>query len=206
MGTVISLARTTDGTLWAVRTNGLYRFTGNSWERFPKTEPEPREYIQQGFVAPDQSIWLLRDKSALRKEPGAAAFELRTVADYRAAQLGRAGGVWRPEDQLTDEIIDDEGAMWCGANAGVVRIIWPGSGPATGQPVVETYSEKNGLTGASALAVFKDREGTLWVATPRASTSSGGAASSLSIYLRTRTSRPSPQTARITYGWLPKAA
>lgn len=167
VGTVISLARTTDGTLWAVRTNGLYRFTGSSWERFPKTEPEPREYIQQGFVAPDQSIWLLRDKSALRKEPGAATFELRTLADYRAAQLGRAGGVWRPEDQLTDEIIDAEGAMWCGANAGVVRIVWPGSGPATGQPVVETYSEKDGLTGASALAVFKDREGTIWVATPK---------------------------------------
>ncbi|QDE39758.1 hypothetical protein FIV34_11355 [Luteibacter pinisoli] len=165
-GTVISLTRTRDGVLWAVRTSGLYRFTGTQWERFPTTEPEPRAYIQQGFVAPDQSIWLLREKSALRKAPGASTFELRTVADYRAAQLGRAGGLWRPDDQLADEVIDDEGVMWCGANSGVVRIIWPGNGPATGQPVVETYSGKDGLTGASALAVFKDREGAFWVATP----------------------------------------
>ncbi|UPG83941.1 histidine kinase [Luteibacter aegosomatis] len=166
-GSVLSFARTRDGTLWAVRTNGLYRFDGIAWQRFPSTEPGPREYIQQGFVTPDQSVWLLREHSALRKPPDASTFELRTVADYRAAQLGRPGGMWRPDNQLADESLDDEGALWCGTNAGVVRIVWPGRGPATDPPIVETYGEKDGLTGIAAMAVIRDREGTIWVATPK---------------------------------------
>lgn len=166
-GSVLSLARTRDGTLWAVRTNGLYRFDGTTWQHFPATEPGPPGYIQQGFVAPDQSVWLLREKSALRKPPGAETFELRAVADYRAAQLGRPGGTWRPDNQLADESLDDEGAIWCGTNTGVVRMIWPGQGPAIDPPIVETYGEKDGLTGVAAMAVIKDREGTFWVATPK---------------------------------------
>jgi len=166
-GTVVSIVETRDGTLWAIRTSGLYRFTGSAWQRFPATEPGPPDFFQQGFVAADQSIWILRDRSALQKPPGASAFLLRTPDDFRAAQLGRPGGLWRPESLLAEEFVDSEGAMWCGTNNGLVRMVWPGDGPATGMPMVETYTEKDGLTGQSALATLKDRDGTIWVATPK---------------------------------------
>ncbi|QWT21291.1 hypothetical protein KPL74_04650 [Bacillus sp. NP157] len=166
-GTVISMSEARDGTLWAVRTSGLYRFTGDAWARFPTTEPAPLGFFREGFVAPDQSVWILRETSALQLRPGASAFELKTVDEFHSAQVGRDGATWRPKEPLADEILDSDGGLWCGTNAGVVRVTWPGKGAATGEPIIETFGEKDGLTGPSAIATLRDRDGSIWVATPK---------------------------------------
>ncbi|WP_110654633.1 sensor histidine kinase [Salinicola halimionae] len=141
-GQVGAIAQTSDGYLWLGTHYSLFRFDGNTFERYVSLEGNTVTTVSSLLAIPDAGLWvglrrggisLIRDGGLTEYTPGA---EFPSGAVYGLAQ-------------------DHDGNVWAAANDGLARFDgnrW------------QLVSADWGFPGNNARAVFVDRDGTLWAA------------------------------------------
>jgi PAS domain S-box-containing protein len=140
-GNVQALAQTADGFLWLGTAQGLYRFDGVSFERY---EPFQSSNVQALLALPNGDLWIaLGNKGVSHLHNG-------RITSYDDSNGLPSKGVWNLAE-------DHEGAIWAGTLNGLARFDhdrW--------QPIGVDWGYLNG----PPTALFVDRHGTLWVASP----------------------------------------
>jgi signal transduction histidine kinase/ligand-binding sensor domain-containing protein/CheY-like chemotaxis protein len=141
---VESLARTSDGYIWAATQDGLARFDGVRFQTFQAQNSSglPDDNIHFVAGARDGSLW---------------------VGTYSRGVAHLANGTFVPLAGLLSPVIrsiveDREGAIWIGTRAGLNR--WK-DGRLSG------YTAAAGLASNDVLAMVEDSQGRLWIGTSR---------------------------------------
>jgi signal transduction histidine kinase/ligand-binding sensor domain-containing protein len=141
---VHALAQTTDGYLWMGGPTGLYRFDGVRFERYqpPSGQQLRSEYVSSLMATADGGLWIGFTSGG---------------ADFLKG--GRINSYGEPEGLLPglifNFVMDREGTVWAATQTGLARF----SG-SRWQPIGTEW----GYPGTGAVALFVDKEGTLWVA------------------------------------------
>ncbi len=172
----------------------LKRFANGRWELIDARRGVPdNEHVASLMVARDGVVWLAMQSRLLFLRPGSTRFEatpLRIAAGASMAQDAR-GRIWLADQagtrmlpdypagatraadprvyppvadiRYTSLLAEPGGALWGTTyTGGVFRIATPATGPLAQPPAFRT---DHGLSSNQAMAVLRDREGSIWVAT-----------------------------------------
>ena len=138
---VVSLYEDSDGSLWVGATNGLWRWNPGPPTRYLATPIQNRQNLAQG----DHGSGLIVAIDSIRQIAGTR------VMDYPL------DGVPSPLT-ATSLLRDRNGGLWIGTSAhGLVHSY---------QGKTSLFTHNDGLSSDQVSALFEDREGTIWVATP----------------------------------------
>ena len=138
---VVSLYEDSDGSLWVGATNGLWRWNPGPPTRYLATPIQNRQTLAQG----DHGSGLIVAIDSIRQIAGTR------VMDYPL------DGVPSPLT-ATSLLRDRNGGLWIGTSAhGLVHSY---------QGKTSLFTHNDGLSSDQVSALFEDREGTIWVATP----------------------------------------
>ena len=142
---VTALARTSDGYLWLGGPDGLYRFDGVVFERYqPQSGGSfPVRTVSSLLALPNGDLWI--------GFPSGAVSLLRhgNATNYSVREGVPNGVIWGFAQ-------DREGTIWAATSSGLARLEgsrWKVVGKDWNFP------------GRSAVAIFLDRQGALWVST-----------------------------------------
>jgi len=194
-GTVLAFAASHDGTIWAGTTTGLANFDGQRWNEASATGyPAGATYalhvdrFDTLWVVAEDGTWRLAHGS-LRFERSSRSRSEGSLAERVDGQVWVANGtqgVWalpgsdappprQPKlpgpGQIGPLLFDHDGSLWIGTRDGVLRAADPDRLPppdADGAPSLSAgsrFTRADGLSGDAALAIFEDREGSVWVST-----------------------------------------
>lgn len=193
-GHVQSLAQDATGTIWAGTSTGLARFDGNRWIEAGKEWNLPPGRAGALFVDRQGTLWVVTENTILFLPKGARAFQPTSIRYGQVAQIAEArnGKLWmaettrsvRPIPLGTKSLPSDDTEVRVGSQAilvardGSLWITTLGDGlrrvPAPeelhGKPdgassLIESYTEKDGLTDNLVTTAYQDREGNIWVGT-----------------------------------------
>jgi signal transduction histidine kinase/ligand-binding sensor domain-containing protein len=144
-GDIRSITQTTDGYLWLASGEGLIRFDGTTFEHYqPQGGPAlPARDARALLALPNGDLWIGFDSGTVS-----------VVRNSRTQNYTRRDGI--PDGHVLCLARDRDGAIWVGTSAGLARFAsnrWQGIG-----------SDWK-FSGKSALALFVDHNGTLWVST-----------------------------------------
>ncbi|HET8772559.1 MAG TPA: two-component regulator propeller domain-containing protein [Thermoanaerobaculia bacterium] len=179
-----------DGRLWAGTPNGLAVRSGTRWQVM-----HPEWTVLTLLVDREGALWVGTTTSVFFLRRGAKEFEDGGAGRGRAAALaqGPDGTLWasdspykvrrlsrrpRPEDRLelvvnpSDVLVDRDGTLWMiDMSFGMTRLRHPERAPNRAihddDPLLEPYTERDGLSGDLANVLFEDREGNVWVGTSK---------------------------------------
>lgn len=190
-GLVHNIAGTRDGRLWLASGAGLHVLDkgARAWRKVNKTG-SVRGGIFAVHVDAADTVWAQGSRGNFRLRPGEDNFTLVAPQQVPGA-LVRApdGTVWAsdlaerglrrmntdtpagaPSDALDGLLgqvkpgerfsIDSRGNFWFPLVNGVLRV-----GIEDGQPRLQGFTARQGLSGDRALVAFEDREGSVWIAT-----------------------------------------
>jgi signal transduction histidine kinase len=140
-----AIAQTKDGYLWVGTPEGLFRFDGLTFERYQaRSEPSlPGGDVVYLLALPDGDLWI-----------GFHSGEISLLRNGHAVNYGRRDGA--PRSSIDSLAQDQTGAMWAGWEYGLSRLEnnrWKEIGRDWNFP------------GTAAREIYRDRAGTLWVAT-----------------------------------------
>ncbi len=141
---VLALAQSADGYLWLGSADGLYRFDGIIFEQYQPHSGAliPTRAVNSLLALPNGDLWIsFRGEITLLKNG--------IVTNYTTRD-----GV--PEGGVTGIAQDRDGVIWATTSSGLIRL--------EGSRWKEVGADWN-FTGRTAIAVFLDRRGTLWVST-----------------------------------------
>src|SRR5215469_8447205 len=176
---ILSLATTTDGTLYALTGNGLARLNGKAFEAIPIPS------LNAITAAANNTLWIATNTGALQLQqnhatplvlpfpsPAEPIQGLGTLPNHtpwlrtsttitflsnghpRTLQPGRD----LPGTRIESFLADSHGTLWIGTNRGLVSLDNPAAQP-------QLRSE---LANNSILSLLEDREGNLWIGTDTA--------------------------------------
>lgn len=132
------------GSVWVLGNKGVFF-------RSPNTEAFERVADQQGdgrlHMAPDGSIW-------------ASDAHVKSIRRLWPRRKGDAPVTMVGDMALNEFLFDRKGNIWFPELNGLMRQQREGK-----QASLEAFSQRHGLSGRSSLAVFEDRENTIWVST-----------------------------------------
>jgi signal transduction histidine kinase/ligand-binding sensor domain-containing protein len=177
------------GVLWAGTLSGLFRFTGQRWERVDVADTGSAPVI--GVYEDGEGRLLAATPSGVYRRPSAdARFEL--VARVAVASnvhfsfsRDRAGTVWVSDfhdgfhrlDQGRPPagaeglrgwgvhlLHDRRGAMWVGTQGQGLWRVSPNA--EAGTPTIAVATMRDGLASEAVQALLEDREGNIWLGTP----------------------------------------
>lgn len=172
----------------------LRRYWHGRWQLIDARYGVPDDQaVSSVFPARDGTVWLATESRLLFLRPGASRFEDtgRRIANGASMAQDDAGAIWiadptgtwmlpEPRDgnrpagrrhfhpargpvHRTNILFDSAGNLWGSTyTGGVFRIAAPGT---PGSAVVERYRREDGLTSNQAMALLRDREDNIWVAT-----------------------------------------
>ena len=190
-GTTYQFLMDRNGTIWAANSAGLARLEGGRWQRSGVEANFTGLRARTLFQDRDGTLGVFTDTSLMVLPPGAMSFRdvgstilVRTpvarAADgtlylpYRngiralasLAQFPQGGRVLVTNSSTTTGdflvILDHDGGVWFSSSRGGIGHIAHPEAPDA-QP--EYFSKPEGLTDSSVLALFTDRNGSVWVAT-----------------------------------------
>ncbi|WP_162302588.1 sensor histidine kinase [Salinicola lusitanus] len=141
-GQVGAIAQTPDGYLWLGTHYSLFRFDGNTFERYVSLAGKTVGTVSSLLALPDGGLWV-----GLRRG-GISLIRNGELTDY-------APGAEFPSGAVYGLAQDHDGNVWAAANDGLARFDgnrW------------HTVSVDQGFPGHNARSVFVDRDGTLWAA------------------------------------------
>jgi ligand-binding sensor domain-containing protein/signal transduction histidine kinase/CheY-like chemotaxis protein len=183
---ILSLAQTPDGYLWAGTQEGLVRFDGVSFTTFNQDDqPALKDNLVRRLeVEPDGTLWIATGRGLTRRSPHGTfefiahpSMELRNLIDLELARDGSVWiatfgqGVFQYSGQgfrnwtvgtgLASELVtalaeDEQGSIWVGSNGGLQR--WEGTTFSAPLPFV-------GKNTVSVRSLLITPEGTLWAGT-----------------------------------------
>src|SRR5262245_17594515 len=152
---VSDLLETRSGEYWVATTRGLVRFDPAGAPMFtvvPPDNEDPRaRAVTRLLEARDGTIWCGTERGLQRLERGSARTFLRTV------DIG-APAEWPEQRYIYDLIEVRDGSFWLAVSSGVYHRLADGT--------TRRYVLSPTMQGTQA--VFEDREGGLWAATPLA--------------------------------------
>ena len=183
-GVVAGLAEDRHGRNWAASANGLYRLADGRWSRISLENGMPARAVNTVHVDGEGRLWVGVRAGAFRSSSDAPTrFERVSTVATLSITGDEAGNVWGLSDtalmRLTSTspetvveagayapgrrmVADRQGRLWIGTlGDGLLRI-----GPGTGGSV-ERFSRPGVSNYDDVLAVFEDREGNIWLGTPR---------------------------------------
>jgi len=191
-GVVPRFARTADGRLWAAINGGLRWFDGRRWQPPPATMGVPTRRVQWLFQDSRGTLWVCAGlelwqmpRGATRLQPiGLQVSQMATVAEDRHGMIwladrlrgtlpvADARGVLAADERearrlpglLASRLLfARDGAMWGthSPSGGVFRVTFRDGRPWRR----EDFDTPQGLTATSAVPIFEDREGNIWVGT-----------------------------------------
>jgi len=138
------ITQTADGTLWFATEHGLYWFDGAQFLRFAGTPTQPlsSDLVTALYAAPRGGLWM--------------GFRLGGVAFFKEGTLVlyTPDGKRLPEATVKRITTDRDGTLWITTSVGVSRYTgghW------------ESVQEEWGLPRGTALDLFMDHAGTVWV-------------------------------------------
>jgi signal transduction histidine kinase/ligand-binding sensor domain-containing protein len=176
---VLSVLEDRSGTAWAGSLVGLFRLSGDRWERVPDSDGLTADRIIALFEDRRGHLWVGTDLGIFRRKSGETTFA--RVSDVAGVDLSEdpTGAVWaigsgglvrfdevtgitvRPEIVGTRIIADRDGTLWVGTlGGGVLHLDF-----AERDPLLHRYHGETVLTNDLVRAVLLDREGNIWVGT-----------------------------------------
>src|SRR3984957_7410001 len=194
-GTVLAFAASHDGTIWAGTTTGLAYFYRRRWNQTSATGyPAGATYalhvdrFDTLWAVAEDGTWRLTHDSGRfeRSSRSRSAGTLAERVDGHVWVANGTQGVWALPDsdappprqlklpgpgQIGPLLFDHDGSLWIGTRDGVLRATDPDRLPppdADGAPSMSAgsrFTRADGLSGDAALAIFEDREGSVWVST-----------------------------------------
>jgi signal transduction histidine kinase/ligand-binding sensor domain-containing protein len=177
-----------DGVLWAGTLSGLFRFTGERWERVDVGDPASTSVI--GVYEDGEGRLLAATPAGVyrRAAPGAAFVQVAEVAVASNVHFSfsrdRAGTVWvsdfhdgfhrldrgrMPAGAASlsgwgvQLLHDRRGDMWVATQG---QGLWRVSNPDSGMASVSVATMRDGLASEAVQALLEDREGNIWLGTP----------------------------------------
>jgi PAS domain S-box-containing protein len=142
---VTSLAQTSDAYLWLGSSDGLYRFDGLVFERYEPQSggPFPVRSVNSLLALPNGDLWI-----------GFSSGVISLLRHGNATNFGVREGV--PNGVIWSLAGDREGTIWAATDGGLLRL--------EGRRWKEVGKDWS-FPGKSAVAIFLDRQGALWVST-----------------------------------------
>jgi signal transduction histidine kinase/ligand-binding sensor domain-containing protein len=192
MDTVRSFFSDPRGGVWAIGNDGLAQFRGSGWHMVERVVPG--QPVRSGVFDAGGTLWLVRGDAIRVRRPGAAVFADVAGGPERPRSIfaGRSGRLYvltptavhiyrgagtalteatapLPVAAATFVQEDGEGALWVTSYRQGVIFVSPDALRVAesqhAQPVFETMSRPDGLSGSFAWPMLLDREGNLWVGT-----------------------------------------
>ncbi len=180
-GMVTMLFEHPDGTMWAGNTRGLYRLSGDRWEKSPDGVPDST--VHTAFVDRAGHFLVGTAVGVFRRAPGARHFVQADAFTelVRGISQDETGTVWVSDPvvgfrQLDERrvttnwfekgrgyrlLYDGRGNLWVGTSGqGLWRVRL-----GTGDPVVERVSTLTGFSDDGVTSLLEDRDGNVWAAT-----------------------------------------
>ena len=183
-GVVAGLVEDRHGSIWAASANGLYRLKDGRWGRIDLESGAPARAVNAVYADRNGRLWVGTRAGAYRNAIDAPTrFERVTAVPALSLAGDDAGNVWsvgeaslmllsaRSPRTVVEAaayapgrrmVADRQGRLWIGTlGDGLLRV-----SPGAGAPV-EEFSRPGVSSYDDVLAVFEDREGNIWVGTPR---------------------------------------
>ena len=176
---VLAVLEDRTGTAWAGSLVGLFRLSGDRWERVPAEHGLPAELITALFEDRRGHLWAGTDLGTYRRTAGETAFRLVSrvaVVDFSEDANGIVWGIGNGGlvrfDEVTGTTVrtdiigtailaDRAGTLWVGTlGRGVLHLDL-----AHRDPLLNRYHGETVLTNDLVRAVIEDREGNVWVGT-----------------------------------------
>jgi len=178
-----------DGVLWAGTLSGLFRFTGQRWERVDVADTGSTAVIGV-YEDGDGRLLAATPSGVYRRVSPGARFELVArvavasnvhfsftrdgdgavwVSDFhdgfhRLDQSGLPRGGESPRGWGVQLLHDRRGAMWVATQGqGLWRV---SHDPEAGAPAISVATMRDGLASEAVQALLEDREGNIWLGTP----------------------------------------
>ena len=185
-GHVNAFARDHDGRIWAGTSNGLALRSGAKW-----VVTNTEWHVRWLFVDRDGTLWITTTKGLFSLRRGAKRFELSGPPAITKVAQAPNGELWGTADQLTlrrvhrgpddrlevftnpmELLIDRDGAIWMiDVSGGIARLRHPEQAPNRAipdtDPLLDLYTERDGLTSDVASVLLEDREGNIWAGTSK---------------------------------------
>jgi signal transduction histidine kinase/ligand-binding sensor domain-containing protein len=183
-GVVSGIAEDQRGSIWTASANGLYRFENGRWDRIGVAPGVTTHSVNTVFADRQGRLWVGSRAGVYRSTSSAPArFERVTTVFAQSLAGDDAGNVWsvgdttltllsaNPPRTIVESsayapgrriVTDRRGRLWIGTLGGGLLRVSPGDIPKVDRftrPGVPNYDD--------VLAAFEDREGNIWVGTPR---------------------------------------
>lgn len=191
-GVVSGFAYDSNGVLWAAVDEGLRRFNGTRWEKPPASMGLPERHAHwllndsrgRFWALVGQKVWFIPKGGAAFVPTGIEVSLMATLAESPSGEIWladrRRGAVpiadangLLPAAERQARLLPDvlasrlhftsDGAMWAPmrGGGGILRVLFDGKHAVR----MERFDVPQGLTSTSAVPVFEDREGNVWVGT-----------------------------------------
>ena len=194
-GWITSFARESDGTLWVAAREGLGRYSGGHWETVTSNWNFRGHGAHWVLLDHEGTLWVAGGETVAFLPRGGHKFEDTGISSgyFSTLALAPDGTVWlasalvspRPLlphqplraptrsggrlDPVKRLLIDRDGSIWAtdSLHGGFYRATARNSKAvaANPQPLMEPFSEADGLTSDLAVPVLEDHEGNIWIGT-----------------------------------------
>ena len=182
------------GVMWAGTMAGVYVQRGRKWFALGEQDGLPLQPANSLLIDRTGTVWVAFDRVGVYTRTAGASRFSRLPNTVVSSAIGLtetpAGEVWaaaengavirlsvgvsglqtrvaQEHSDLTGTIFSDENSnLWFGTMTGVGRVsLEPRARSARAAPVVERFTQRDGLSGNLSVAVLADREGNIWVGT-----------------------------------------
>ena len=157
---VSALALDARGLLWAGSPEGLLRFDGYSFRRYPLRAPDgqllPEQFVRAMLPDPRGWMWVAAGNSGLVR------LDVATGRWDRWARDGRSADETAPAANTVRTLaLEKDGTLWIGGSGGLDRF------DVSTQRFTHHRGREDGLPDPRVQTLLVDRQGTLWIGTWR---------------------------------------
>ncbi|PTT80001.1 hypothetical protein DBR42_20305, partial [Pelomonas sp. HMWF004] len=157
---VSALARDARGMLWAGSPEGLLRYDGYAFRRYPLSSPDgqllPEQFVRAMLPDPRGWMWVAAGNSGLVR------LDLATGQWSRWARDGSSADETAPAANTVRTLaLEKDGTLWLGGSGGLDRF------DVARQRFTHHRGKEDGLPDGRVQTLLVDRQGTLWIGTWR---------------------------------------